>query len=40
MPGEFFGEIALTTKQKRTASLISETNCYFLTLNQKNFIKL
>jgi len=38
--GSFFGEMGVLKRQMRTASIVTETDCTFLTLTEKNFIML
>jgi CRP-like cAMP-binding protein len=38
--GTYFGEVGALQKQARTASIVTETECVFLVLSEKNFIQL
>jgi CRP-like cAMP-binding protein len=38
--GSFFGEMGVLRRQTRSASIVTETECTFLTLSEKNFITL
>lgn len=38
--GTYFGEVGALLKQARTASIVTETDCVFLVLTEKNFINL
>jgi CRP-like cAMP-binding protein len=38
--GSFFGEMGVLKRQTRSASIVTETACTFLTLTEKNFIML
>jgi len=38
--GSFFGEMGVLKRQTRTASIVTESDCTFLTLTEKNFITL
>lgn len=38
--GSYFGEVGVLQKQARTASVVTETECIFLVLSEKNFIGL
>ncbi len=38
--GSYFGEVGVLHKQVRTASVVTETDCTFLVLSERNFISL
>ncbi len=38
--GSFFGEMGVLKRQSRSASIVTESDCTFLTLSEKNFITL
>ncbi len=38
--GSYFGEVGVLQKQTRTASVVTETDCTFLVLSERNFIGL
>jgi hypothetical protein len=38
--GSYFGEVGVLNKQVRTASVVTETDCTFLVLSERNFIGL
>jgi len=38
--GSFFGEMSILKRQMRTASIVTETDCIFLVLTERNFITL
>lgn len=37
MPGDAFGEIALLTKSKRTASMVAKEDTHLMTLSKQSF---